>query len=157
MLLFPAHFCCCMYVLRLRILCVGWGFPTSGFLQAQPGNVRCLGNLGPVYVEVGGPQIGEVPPLNRDRKIVAFISICTTLGGLGEVPKCYGAAAKYVNRQNGGQRACSCDWCDFSFSSSFSSVFPELFLTVVTFNDAISQPTPRDSLFWRALAHKFEL
>ena len=105
----------------------------------------------------GGTTDSRGTPLNRDRKIVAFTSICTTLGGLGEVPKCYGTAAKYVNRQNGGQRACSSDWCDFSFSSSFSSVFPELYLTVVTFNDAISQPTPRDSLFWRALANKFEL
>ena len=75
--------------------------------------------------------MGEIP---RSTGVVIsspLHGICTTLRRWGEVTKCYEAAAKYVNRQNGGQRTCFGDKCDCSFSSSFNSVIPKLYFILL--------------------------
>ena len=59
-------------------------------------------------MEVGGPQVREVPRSTGVVKSSPLHAICITPVDWCEVSKCYGAVAKYVNRQNGGQRTCSC-------------------------------------------------
>ena len=81
-----------------------------------------LSLLGPVYMEVGGLQVGEVTRLAVVEKWPAFTCKLTTPGSRGDVTRRCCVVARHVNRENGGRTTHFGGQCSFPLGSLRKSV-----------------------------------